>query len=81
MTTEQTPSRYQVGGTHYTELDIQPWDAMQAWMTQEQFLGFLLGNGIKYLARCNSKGSRLTDLKKARHYIEKAIQTIESDNE
>lgn len=77
--TERTPAHYQIGGTHYTELDVQPWDAMQAWLSQEQFLGFLLGNSIKYLARCNSKGSRLQDLKKARHYIEKAIQTIEDE--
>ena len=39
----------QVGGDHYTKLDVQPWEAMQAWMTQAEFAGFLRGNAIKYL--------------------------------
>jgi len=36
----------QVGGTHYADKPIQPWDAMRAWMTHEQFEGFLRGNAI-----------------------------------
>lgn len=63
----------QVGGTHYTSKAIQPWDAMQAWMTKEQFAGFLRGNAIKYLARCEDKGGA-EDLKKAQHYLEKLIE-------
>ena len=44
-------SNYQVGGGHYKAKEIQPWDAMSAWMTPEQFEGYLRGNVIKYLAR------------------------------
>jgi len=44
----------QVGGTHYQKA-IQPWDAMEAWMSREQFIGYLRGNAIKYLARCDCK--------------------------
>lgn len=64
----------QIGGTHYVSKTVQPWDAMQAWMTPEQFVGFLRGNAIKYLARCDDKGG-VDDLKKARHYIDKLIET------
>lgn len=64
---------YQVGGAHYTSLSIQPWDAMKAWMSPEQFKGFLLGNAIKYLARCEKKGG-LQDLEKAAHYLDKLIE-------
>ena len=60
----------QVGGDHYTRLTIQPWDAMQAWMTPEEFRGFLKGNVIKYLAR--TKGPN--DLQKAHHYMEKLLE-------
>lgn len=63
----------QVGGTHYLELDIQPWDAMQSWMSQEEFVGFLRGNVIKYVARSNKKGG-IEDLKKALHYLEKLVE-------
>jgi len=63
----------QVGGAHYTSKLIQPWEAMEAWMSEEQFKGFLKGNVIKYLARCDDKGGKI-DLEKARHYLDKLIE-------
>lgn len=63
----------QVGGDHYASKAVQPWEAMEAWMTHEQFSGFLRGNAIKYLARCDDKGG-IEDLKKARHYLDKLIE-------
>lgn len=63
----------QIGGTHYASKQIQPWAAMEAWMTPEAFKGFLRGNAIKYLARCDDKGG-VEDLRKARHYIDKLIE-------
>ena len=63
----------QVGGEHYRSKEIQPWDAMQAWMTPEQFKGFLWGNIIKYIARWQDKGG-VEDLRKARHYMDKLIE-------
>ena len=63
----------QIGGTHYTDKAIQPWEAMQAWMTEEEFIGYLKGNVIKYLARCESKGGK-EDLEKAMHYLDKLIE-------
>lgn len=67
----------QVGGTHY-QTSIQPWEAMQAWMTDEEFQGFLRGNVIKYIARASDltlagKGG-VQDLEKAHHYLEKLIE-------
>lgn len=65
--------QYQLGGNHYTNKDIQPWEAMQAWMTEEQFKGFLMGNVIKYIARFQDKGGVL-DLQKCKHYLDKLIE-------
>lgn len=70
----------QVGGTHYTSKKVQPWDAMEAWMNEAQFSGFLRGNAIKYLARCDDKGG-VEDLKKARHYLDKLIEFHECQKE
>ena len=67
----------QVDGTHYVDLAVQPWDAMAAWMTPEEFRGYLLGNVIKYLARRKPGVDRRTDLQKAAHYLEKLIELIE----
>lgn len=63
----------QVGGDHYRSKAVQPWEAMAAWMTREQFRGFLRGNVIKYLARCDERGG-IQDLKKAAHYLDKLIE-------
>lgn len=58
---------------HYNKT-IQPWDAMQSWMSEESFRGFLQGNIIKYIARHQEKGG-VADLKKALHYLTKLIST------
>jgi hypothetical protein len=63
----------QVGGDHYRKKSVQPWDAMQSWMTPEQFSGYLLGGTFKYLARYREKGG-VTDLEKARHTLDKLIE-------
>jgi hypothetical protein len=63
----------QVGGDHYRSKAIQPWDAMESWMSPEQFKGFLRGNAIKYLARCDDKGG-IEDIKKAEHYLAKILE-------
>lgn len=65
----------QVGGDHYKSKAIRPWDAMRAWMTPEEFRGYLRGNVIKYTARCNDKGG-VQDLEKARHYLDKLIEEV-----
>jgi hypothetical protein len=66
-------NKVQIGGTHYVDKTVQPWDAMQAWMSHEEFCGFLRGNSIKYLARYKEKGG-VEDLRKAKHYLEKLIE-------
>lgn len=67
---------------HYQRLILQPWDVMASWLTPEQYMGFLLGNVIKYVARFNTKGMAgkggLQDLEKALHYLEKAIAEEEA---
>ena len=65
----------QVGGDHYVGKAVQPWDAMQAWMPREAFIGFLEGNVIKHLARWRGKGG-LQDLAKAAHYLEKLREVV-----
>ena len=59
----------QVGGSHYRQQAIQPWDFIIS-----HTLGFLGGgNIIKYVSRFRQKGS-LIDLEKARHYLDKLIE-------
>lgn len=65
---------HQVGGEHYRSKSIQPWEAMESWMTEEQFKGFLMGNVIKYISRFQDKGGKI-DLEKCKHYLDKLIET------
>lgn len=61
----------QVGGDHYKNKNIQPWDYIIA-----NDIGYLEGNIIKYISRWREK-SGLADLAKAKHYLDKLIETEE----
>lgn len=63
-----TADTKQVGGNHYTSLDIQPWEIIE-----RNKLGFFDGNALKYLLRFRAKGG-VEDLEKAKHYLDKLIE-------
>jgi hypothetical protein len=65
----------QVGGNHYADKPIQPWDVMEQSMSKEEFCGFLRGCVIKYTMRCRDKGG-VQDLAKAQHCLEKLLEVI-----
>ena len=75
------PNSIQVGGTHYLNKTIQPWDALESWMTHEQFVGYLAGNAIKYLSRFNDKGNSLEDINKAIHYLNKLADALDDSED
>lgn len=60
---------------HYANRKYEVIDVMQDTMTEEQFEGLLVGNIIKYIMRWDKKGSALQDLKKAKWYLNKLIET------
>ena len=60
----------QVGGKHYKQYKIQPWDAILDWK-----LDYLSGNAIAYIVRHVDKGGK-EDLEKAIHYLEKRLETM-----
>lgn len=57
---------------HYTQGKYEPIDVIKDWK-----LDFDLGNVVKYIARCEHKGNKLQDLKKAKEYLEHEIKSIE----
>lgn len=61
------PLRYQVGGSHYQEMNIQPAEFCLANMSIEEIRGAMRWNIQKYLWR---KKGGVEDLRKAQHYIE-----------
>lgn len=62
---------YQVGGTHYKDMSIEPWELLEALLTPEEFIGFLKGSMTKYVLRAGRKPGASDDADKARHYLQK----------
>ncbi len=74
-----TPSALdtQHGGDHYKELgDYQPWQVLKAWLTPEEFRGYMKGTAIAYLAREAAKGGDL-DVNKATHTLQAFLEMKE----
>ncbi len=65
---------YQAGGSHYKEMDVQPWHLMETVLTHEEFVGFLKGNLIKYAMRQGRKDS--PDVNKWHHYKQKLEEVL-----
>lgn len=62
--------------SHYTTGKIEVWDFII-----DQKLSYLLGNVVKYVSRAGKKDKEKTleDLKKARAYLNKEIETLEAE--
>ena len=69
----------QVGGAHYKQMPIEPWEIMDAVLTTEEFIGFLKGNVIKYSLRAGRKEGS-DDANKARHYMLKLREVQDGIN-
>jgi hypothetical protein len=65
----------QIGGDHYIEMAIDPWDVIDTWPIDQQ-IGFHRGNALKYLMRMGSKDGSLQEIHKAKHYIEKLEEIL-----
>lgn len=66
----------QYGGDHYKKLGkYQPWDVLKAWLTAEEFRGFMKGTAIAYLAREKEKGGDL-DIQKATHTLQAFLEFL-----
>ena len=68
----------QVGGDHYKEMGIEPWDVVDSWPL-EQRIGAYRHGVLKYLMRMGSKDENLQELRKGQHYLDKLIETLESE--
>ena len=56
--------------SHY-RFNIEPIDVIDDWG-----LSFCLGNVVKYIARCNHKGSKKQDLEKAIWYLQREVAKL-----
>lgn len=51
---------------------------LKAWLSPEEYRGFCRGNFIKYVCRLGKKDDSVQELKKARFYLDKLIESYEA---
>lgn len=61
---------------HYNQGSVECINGIEAALGSEGALSYYRGNILKYVWRCMYKGKPLVDLKKARWYLDRAIQTL-----
>lgn len=59
---------------HYNHGKFECAEVIEDWK-----LGYHLGNCVKYICRCEHKGKKLEDLKKAKWYLDRQIQLLENE--
>lgn len=64
---------------HYTFGKYEVIDIIKDQLSEEQFIGYCLGNAVKYICRCQHKGKFVEDLKKSIWYLNKIIETKENN--
>lgn len=71
----------QFGGDHYKKLgQYQPWEVLKAWLTEDEFRGYMKGTAIAYLARERDKGG-VMDIEKATHTLQGLLELIGEKND
>ena len=58
---------------HYTFGKVECLDAIESALTLEEYRGFLKGQIIKYMWRCDNKGKAIEDNLKAEFYLRRLL--------
>lgn len=61
--------------SHYADKKIEVIDYMEDTLTDEEFIGYCIGNVIKYTSRWRKKNGK-EDLQKALWYLKRAISKL-----
>lgn len=65
----------QVGGGHYKDMGVEPWDVVDTWPLEQQ-IGYYRGGALKYIMRMGTKDGRLQEARKGLHYQEKLVEVL-----
>lgn len=65
--------------SHYTQGGIETIDFIRAKLTKDEFVGYCMGNVLKYTTRYKHKNG-VEDLKKAQTYLTWAIERMEQND-
>lgn len=71
---------WQVGGDHYKNMGVEPWDVVDTW-PREQRIGYYRGGALKYIMRMGSKDVSAQEIAKGEHYIQKLLEVLQEVGE
>lgn len=63
---------------YYTDKKIEVIDYIKDTLTEDEYIGFCIGNVMKYISRWRKKGGQ-ADLKKAYYYMKEAVEVTGED--
>ena len=66
----------QIGGDHYKNMGVEPWDVVDTWPI-EQRIGFYRGGALKYVMRMGTKDENAQEIRKGDHYLQKLAEVLE----
>jgi hypothetical protein len=70
----------QYGGSHYKQMDIQPWDVVDTWPLEQRIGAYRFG-ALKYIMRMGSKDESAQEIAKGRHYMTKLLELLGETND
>jgi hypothetical protein len=71
----KTANAKQVGGMHYKEMRVEPWDVVDTW-PYEQRVGAYRAGALKYIMRMGHKDQDAQEIGKGIHYLEKLLEVL-----
>jgi len=74
----KTSKSYQVGGSHYTSMEIQPWDVGEKCFSETEYVGYHVITSIAYLMR-HSKKNGVEDIRKAHHHLTALLEYLDKE--
>jgi hypothetical protein len=76
---EEQANKQQVGGDHYKNMGVEPWDVIDTWPI-EQRIGAYRAGALKYLMRMGTKDADGLEIAKSKHYLQKLLEILEEEN-
>lgn len=66
----------QIGGDHYKNMGVEPWDVVDTWPL-EQRIGYYRGGALKYIMRMGAKDENAMEIRKGAHYLRKLAEVLD----
>jgi len=70
----------QIGGTHYKNMGVEPWDVVDTWPI-DQRIGAYRHGALKYLMRMGTKDENMQEIRKGIHYMQKLVEVLQKRDE